>query len=96
MDKAIKALKKEAHERVVARGLIQFRLDRERMEELLTMADQKGTGYGVLARMWVCDRLEQERKGLQETPETKQLRRLIREEIEKALKPSGRRKTKST
>lgn len=52
--------RKAAHERVVKRGILHFRLDQETMEKLLRLADQRKTGAGVLARMWVVERLEQE------------------------------------
>jgi hypothetical protein len=49
-----------AHDRVVKDGTIQFRLDAENMERLLKLADERGTGTGVLARMWVLERLNKE------------------------------------
>jgi hypothetical protein len=49
-----------AHERVVKDGTIQFRFDAENMDRLLRLADEKRTGAGVLARMWVLERLNQE------------------------------------
>jgi hypothetical protein len=52
--------KSAAHKRVIKDGTIQFRLDAENMERLLTLADKKRTGAGVLARMWVLDRLNKE------------------------------------
>jgi hypothetical protein len=45
---------------VVKDGTIQFRLDAENMERLLKLADERGTGIGVLARMWVLERLNKE------------------------------------
>ncbi len=47
-----------AHREVVMSGKIQFRLDSEIMELLLKTADERGTGAGVLARMWVIERLK--------------------------------------
>ena len=49
-----------AHQRVIKDGTVQFRLDAENMERLLGLADQKRTGAGVLARMWVLERLNKE------------------------------------
>jgi hypothetical protein len=53
----------EAHKDIVAAGKIQFRLDSETMELLLRTADARGTGAGVLARMWVVERLKAETSG---------------------------------
>jgi len=50
----------QAHERVIKDGTIQFRLDAENMERILGLADERRTGVGVLARMWVLERLNQE------------------------------------
>jgi hypothetical protein len=58
--KRIRQTKDAAHERVVKDGTIQFRLDAANMERLLKVADECQTGAGVLARMWVLDRLNNE------------------------------------
>ncbi len=50
----------QAHERVIKDATIQFRLDADNMERILTLADERRTGVGVLARMWVLERLNQE------------------------------------
>ncbi len=50
----------DAHREVVRSGKIQFRLDSKHMEQLLQVADAKLTGAGVLARMWVIERLNSE------------------------------------
>lgn len=52
-----------AHKEVVSSGKIQFRLDPETMELLLKTADERCTGAGVLARMWVIERLKAEGSG---------------------------------
>jgi hypothetical protein len=52
-----------AHKEVVAAGKIQFRLDAQTMELLLKTADERCTGAGVLARMWVIERLRAETSG---------------------------------
>ncbi len=39
---------------------VQFRLDSDKMELLSTVAKERRTGAGVLARMWVLERLEKE------------------------------------
>lgn len=41
-------------------GSVQFRLDADKLELLNRVAAQKRTGAGVLARMWVIERLEKE------------------------------------
>ena len=53
-----------ARERVVARGIIAFRADREMMELLLRVAERKRIPYGVLARSWVMDSLLKEAQAL--------------------------------
>lgn len=55
-----KRTKAAAHKRVVKDGTIQFRCDAENMERLLKLADERRTGAGVLARMWVLERLNKE------------------------------------
>jgi hypothetical protein len=52
--------KAAAHDRVVKDGTVQFRVDAENMERLLKLADERQTGAGVLARMWVLERLNKE------------------------------------
>lgn len=44
-------------------GSVQFRLDADKLEALNKVAAQKRTGAGVLARMWVIERLEKEAGG---------------------------------
>lgn len=85
-------LKRKAHERVLARGLVQFRLDADYMQRLLEIADSKGLGYGVLARMWICERLEEEQFALskpQLAARPDYIRRMIRQEIKEQLKSSS-------
>jgi hypothetical protein len=94
---AIKKIRAESHARVLDRGLVQFRLDKNYMGELLKIADDKGLGYGVLARMWICERLEQERSTNYKnayTPQTNAIRRLVKEEIAKALETTKLRRRK--
>lgn len=55
-----------AKQRVIERGVVAFRADSEMMELLLNVAERKRIPYGVLARSWVAERLNQEtKKGLQ-------------------------------
>jgi predicted DNA binding CopG/RHH family protein len=42
---------------------ISLRLDAESIAELRTVARRKGVGYQTLIRMWVMERLAQERPG---------------------------------
>lgn len=60
LEERISKTKAAAHERVVKDGTVQFRLDAKNMERLLHVADDRRTGVGVLARMWVLERLQQE------------------------------------
>src|SRR3990167_1359146 len=85
LEAAMNHLKSEAHERVLSRGLVQFRLDRESMEELLRLSDEKGLGYGVLARMWICERLEAARQGSDAIIPRQELRQIVKEEVRQAL-----------
>jgi hypothetical protein len=49
-----------ARQRVVERGIVQFRADEEIMDLLLRVAAHKRIPYGVLCRAWVVERLRQE------------------------------------
>ena len=92
VEEQMKEIKQETHENVLARGLVQFRLDRNSMQRLLETADAKGLGYGVLARMWLCERLEQEQpKQAELSPsiQVKDIRRIVRQEIEHVLSSSA-------
>ncbi|HEY9871719.1 MAG TPA: hypothetical protein V6D08_21360 [Candidatus Obscuribacterales bacterium] len=53
-----------ARERVVSRGIVQFRADRELMDLLLKVAEYKRIPYGVLARSWVVEALREEARRL--------------------------------
>jgi hypothetical protein len=78
----------EAHQRVVANGKIQFRLDPETMELLLRLADDRRTGAGVLARMWVCERLQHELLGgtSQTMLPASEVRKIVQHEVREALR----------
>ena len=52
-----------ARQRVVDRGIVAFRADPEMMQLLLQIAEKKRIPYGVLARSWVVERLDQESSG---------------------------------
>ena len=57
LEERVKKTKASAHQRIMKDGTIQFRLDAENMERLLKIADDRGTGAGILARMWMLERL---------------------------------------
>jgi len=58
--KAIKNARQEARERVIKRGIVQFRADEEFMEMLLQVSDYKCIPAGVLCRSWIVDILRKE------------------------------------
>lgn len=60
LEKRVRKTRALAHERIIKDATVQFRLDSEGMERLLTLADERRTGVGVLARMWVLERLNLE------------------------------------
>ncbi len=96
IDKQMNEIRQEAHENVLARGLVQFRLDRKSMQRLLETADAKGLGYGVLARMWLCERLEQEQSNLSKSSmQAKDIRRIVRQEIEEVLNGAAGKRAKA-
>lgn len=73
-----------SHKEVVNAGKIQFRLDKESMELLLKVADEKHTGAGVLARMWVIERLMDETsKKVDQVKELERRLRLLERKIAK-------------
>lgn len=49
-----------ARERVIQRGIVQFRADPEIMDLLLKVADYKRMPTGVMVRAWVVERLRKE------------------------------------
>ncbi len=56
-----------ARQRVIERGIVQFRADEEIMELLLHIAEHKRIPYGVMCRSWVVERLRQEAKRLEQS-----------------------------
>lgn len=50
--------KKDARQRIVTRGKVEFRLDADIMKELLDAADQVRVPYGVFARMLMIKALK--------------------------------------
>lgn len=49
-----------ARQRVIQRGIVQFRADPEIMELLLRVAEYKRMPTGVMARAWIVERLRKE------------------------------------
>jgi hypothetical protein len=49
-----------ARQRVIERGIVQFRADEEIMGLLLRVAMCKRLPYGVMCRTWIVERLRQE------------------------------------
>lgn len=68
LEERINKTRAAARDRVVKDGTIQFRLDAENMEKLLSVADDRRTGAGVLARMWVLERLKHELDSINQSP----------------------------
>lgn len=54
MKAALERARAEARGRVIERGLVQFRADRELMQQLLAVADYKKTAVGPLIRSWIA------------------------------------------
>jgi predicted DNA binding CopG/RHH family protein len=55
-------LKAKINERRKAKKFISLRLEPEQIESLKTLSSKKGIGYLTLIRMWVSEKLSQERK----------------------------------
>lgn len=83
----IEQTRANAHREVVSSGKIQFRLDAKTMELLLRTADEKETGAGVLARMWVVERLKAEAPDVQK--QIKDIDKRLRL-VEKCLVKNGK------
>ena len=56
-----------ARQRVLERGIVQFRADEEIMELLLRVARHKRIPYGVMCRSWVVEQLRREARALEQT-----------------------------
>lgn len=52
--------KSAAKNAVAQRATVQYRLDEDTMRRLMRVADSKKTPVGVLARMWMVERLSEE------------------------------------
>ena len=49
-----------ARQRIIERGIVQFRADEEIMDLLLKVALHKRIPYGVMCRTWIVERLRHE------------------------------------
>lgn len=56
-----------ARQRVIERGIVQFRADKEIMDLLLRVSAHKRMPYGVMCRAWIVERLRQEAKYLEQS-----------------------------
>jgi hypothetical protein len=54
-----------ARQRVIERGIVQFRADEEIMDLLLRVAAHKRMPYGVMCRTWIVERLRQEQNAME-------------------------------
>jgi len=52
--KRLQQAKKEARKRVIDRGIVEFRVDPELMDQLLHLSDYKKTPVGTLVRQWIA------------------------------------------
>ena len=80
LDRAHKELKADARERVVERGLLQFRADSETVKAVLLAADSRNMPVGAMLREWVQERLFVE-TGKQKTPDLVQRVTLLEEAV---------------
>ncbi len=58
--KRLEKARKEARQRVIERGIVQFRADEELMDQLLQIADYKKVPVGTLVRQWIAPIVSQE------------------------------------
>jgi len=58
----IRKLQKEARQRILERGKIEFRIGPVLMSAILDLAKERKTPVGPMIRQWVKERLEQESK----------------------------------
>ena len=60
LKKRIEKTRREATERVNKEALVQFRIEAHVLDALWAEANKRCLPVGVLARMWVLERLQQE------------------------------------
>ena len=56
----LKQARRDAHQRVIKRGFVQFRAEEELVDHLMQIADHKKMPAGVLVRSWVAERVREE------------------------------------
>ncbi len=60
MKKMLEKGRTEARKRVVERGIAQFRVDENTMDQLLQLSEHRGIPLGTMLREWTKDRLRSE------------------------------------
>ena len=64
IEERVRKTQAAARQRVVQRGIVQFRADPEIMDLLLKVADYKRMPTGVMVRAWMVEKLRKEAKEL--------------------------------
>lgn len=59
----MKKLEKQARQRILDRGKLEFRVEPELLSAILDLAKQRNMPVGPMIREWVSERLTLERKG---------------------------------
>lgn len=80
LKRARKELQNDARQRVVERGLLQFRADSQTTEAILQAADKHKMPVGALLRQWIQDRLVLE-GAIQQAPDLVQRVTLLEEAL---------------
>ena len=62
--KRVEKIRREAGERLTKDAVIQCRVEPGQMGELQAMAHSKGLSVSALTRMWLLERLKQEKRAL--------------------------------
>jgi predicted DNA binding CopG/RHH family protein len=58
--KRVEKIRREATERLTKDAVIQCRVESSQMEQLQSLAAEKGLSVSALARMWLLERLKKE------------------------------------
>jgi hypothetical protein len=80
LEKAHGELQADARDRVVERGLLQFRADADTVKAVLQAADERNMPVGALLRQWIQERLFSEH-GKQKSPDLVQRVTLLEEAV---------------
>ena len=67
MRKALEKGRAQARKEVIARGIAQFRVDPETMQQLLEVSEYRGLPLGTMLREWVKERLRTEQNKSKES-----------------------------